>query len=210
MKKTLLLSFAFACALGASAQITKGTKLLGGNHTWYKTTIETNNNTTDQKSYFLQPSFGIAVRDNVAFGVRGGYQSQDYGPGSGFQDHTYKGFTAGVFARRYAGLGSRFYVFGDGGLDFSRNKLRQTNTDFVRTAKTTGVTLGVSPGVTYAATRRLHLEVMLANLLSFGFNQTDDESNSLGGRNFTRTQNFNASVNGSAFSQLNIGFRIVL
>src|SRR4051812_20144592 len=101
MKKLLLLTFAslFFLSFTSSAQITKGSVLLGGGISGGKGKSGSSPNESTSSSFSLYPTLGIAVKDNAVVGLRLSYSRSQSGQSNiNFSDKQ-NGYSAGVFYR---------------------------------------------------------------------------------------------------------------
>lgn len=180
MRTTLLfLSFIFIGGV-LNAQITKGSKLIGGNLSFGSSKGESNSQQYETKSsYFdIEPSFGIAVKENLVIGGYIGYRISNNKTISETSESNTKTntYSAGAFVRKYKQLGkSDFYLFGQASLYFYNwtEKVEAQNTQQSdRRRQEVGV--NIRPGVSYAVNKRLHLELGMHNLLSAGFSYAKD------------------------------------
>src|SRR5690349_2661866 len=77
MKLKLLFSVVFVCTLLTTsyAQINKGKILAGGNFSYSKTSDRPEQQPEDRKiqTTSVQPSFGVAIKENLIVGVFGNY-----------------------------------------------------------------------------------------------------------------------------------------
>jgi hypothetical protein len=180
MKKIYLLVTFFMAVLISQAQIKKGGILLGGN-VGFSTQSGSPGDpatsyTTTATSFFLNPSYGKAVRDNLLIGFDLSYSgSKNYSdqnlvnPGQTFTGRIHD-YGAGFFVRRYKNLGSGFSLFLQGRLGVFYQKQTDENTNSTATdpdvnSKEYIVNLGFYPGISYAVSRRVQLETGFQNLI---------------------------------------------
>lgn len=146
MKKFIVLLFLISCISVSYAQLQKGSIFLGGqisvNH------INSDNETTD---YFIVPRFGGFVSNNVVLGIDAGYSEINseklviVGP---FIRYIYKPFEVAGFYNDFLFT----YGFGEGDINESTYDVNQFS-------------IGLSPGVLFQVTRKLHFEASFGNLL---------------------------------------------
>jgi hypothetical protein len=118
MKKILLSTIISATiSFVANAQISKGSVLLGGGLNISK--IKSENSTppspeTNQTNFSINPAIGIAIKENLVFGVLLSYGNSEntYGSPSQVQENDYSSYGGGVFLRRYLVLGKDFMPLG--------------------------------------------------------------------------------------------------
>jgi hypothetical protein len=73
-----------------------------------------------------------------------------------------------------------------------------------------GITLALTPGISYAVSKRFHLETSLNQLVSLSYSKTETEHISLLGRNLEKQKNLAFQSNLSSTIPLSIGFRFLL
>lgn len=211
MKKILLFAiFTFFIASIASAQIPKGSLLLGGGLNFGNNKSESGNFTTKQNSFNISGSLGVAIKENTFLGGFLNYGQSDIKNSNAPGKSEGTSYGAGVFLRRYLLLGKKFYLFGDADLRYSHNKSFQfTGIDNQTTTKGWGVNLDVSPGISYALTKKFHLELGFYELVGIGYGKNKTETIALGGSSTSKNSSFGFRSNVGTSTPLNIGFRFL-
>lgn len=184
MKKTVLFSFVFiiAATVTTQAQITQGSKLIGGNFSFGSTKGEYEGSPAKIKntSYNINPSFGIAVKENLIAGINlGYYNNKNHNTGVQPESKTSTDrYTVGVFIRKYKQLGkSDFYLFGEGGAYYNASKQKQESGNMVQVnSKIQNIGINLKPGVAYAVNKWLHLEIGLNDLLDAAYSSRKDKT----------------------------------
>lgn len=210
MKRHLLLTLGvIAISFASQAQITKGTVLLGGTVGASTYTTETFSTKYKARGFTLSPSAGFTVKDNHVVGI-----SLTYGHGSTkstYTDLTNDTYGAGVFYRRYLPLGKSFYFYGQADARYSYFK-----SDFIQDPayKTSNEQkfgrLSLSPGITYAVSKRFHLEVAMNDIISLNYNDTQYHWISSSDSRYDKNKGFNFESHMNLSTDLVIGFRILL
>src|SRR5215218_4159663 len=120
MKKTLLLAFSlFLIATVSHAQITKGSVLLGGNIGFGGSKDEYGNQ-PEVHTFTFNPVLGIAVKENLVTGINIFYNhSKTTNNMPGKQEAGVTG--GGLFVRKYVPLGMKFYLYGQGNINYTSN-----------------------------------------------------------------------------------------
>lgn len=219
MKKRLLVVITIiSLTATAQAQIKKGSLLLGGDFGFTTQKTESINNSATigkYNTFYLSPTVGVAVRNNLVVGGSLSYATQTDKRESINYSNEYHGYGAGVFVRKYKPLGtSGFYVFGQGGLYFNyiTTEINESQLfSVVRKTKITGTALQVTPGISYAVSNRFHLETGFNQLLSLMYVQQKNTEESSG----TVTGDKSSGI--SLYTSLNnvqstfyLGFRLLL
>jgi hypothetical protein len=224
MKKLILLTVATSCmAITSYAQITKGSTFLGGSIHLFAGKEEPTNNSAESKTtnWGFRPQLGKVIAENKVAGIflnTSQSLSRQSSPSSSlFAETRISSYGGGAFYRQYYPLGKRFYLFGDGsfGLHFDKDERKGNNgmTNFVyQRSKGREVNVGLTPGISFAATRKLHLEAAFSNLVylryrtytTTDFSAPGIESRAVEGRQFT------ANADANAFSGMVIGLRWIL
>lgn len=213
MKLTVCFSaLCLLCSLATSAQLNKGSVLLGGSLQGNTFRFQ-DQNRTDNKSHRIQfaPSVGLLVRDNLAFGINTALSGGKNKASDGTVYEKYRGGSLGLFVRRYMPLGKSFFLFGEAGAGFSfDNTFRYPpNNAQEQTDKTNSWTLNLYPGLTYAVSKRLLLEAGLNGIAQASYSVRKTRgSNNPGGNTTSRISSFNTNASGAI--PLNIGFRFVI
>lgn len=210
MKKIILLGILLFCASITNAQISKGTILSGGSISANKSKTEYPQYEAKAHGFSFYPSVGITVKNNLVFGIRGGYQNDKIKYiVSNFETST-KGYLGGLFLRKYMSLGKAFYLFGETGATYFYIKQDETATA-QRITKIHGFDLYLYPGIAYAVNKRIHLELSLNDLVSLSYtkNTTDNIAGGIS-QVHTESKGFSFGTNFSTSSPLSVGFRFVL
>lgn len=143
----------------AQAQVKKGDVLLGGG---LSVSSDKNQQGTSTSSFGIYPSIGIAVKDNLVVGANLQYQHYKYDYLQTKSDAY--GLTA--FVRKYKPLGSGFALFLEGDLGFGYQKqttLQNSNTVSSKD-QIYKVMAGFTPGIAYAVSKRVQLEMSFMNM----------------------------------------------
>ncbi len=207
----------------SNAQITKGSTFLGGSLSVLSDKSEFTPNTNLENkitNWSIRPQIGKAISENKIAGIFLNFGRSKYiqtvAPASSTEsiNSTYGG---GFFYRRYYPLNKRFFLFGDAGLGINFGKDERSNdngtTNYVYyKSKSTEGNLALAPGISFAATKKLHLELALNNLLSFSY-QSSKVTEYTSPNTVFRTTNrkiFSANANATAFSNIAVGVRWIL
>lgn len=215
MRKCLLLTTAtFLISFIASAQIGKGSVLLGGNISGYFNKYKSSNSNynPDHNGFSVSPSVGIATKENNVWGITGNYDINTNSTSSPGQYQS-TAFGAGIFYRKHITLGKGFYLFGHASAGYSKYKSNLNEDGILRDrTETTNQSIGINahPGITYTVSNRMHLEVGLNSLLYLGYdNEKNIRTSPSGESNYTR-KSFSLRTNLSSANPLSVGFRFVL
>jgi len=224
MKKNLLLALAgFLFAMAANAQIPKGSVFIGGSMHFSSDKRRPSATTTVETAYTswsLRPQVGKAIDNNKIAGVflntAGSNNKQTSQPSnlSQTKSTTYGG---GFFLRNYFSIANRLYLFGEGALGIAATKSEALSDNgtvryIFNSSKGFESTLSLTPGISFAATKKVHLEASLNNLFLLTFNSGTSEEFSSPGNLFreTKTKYFRASANANGFNNLFLGVRFIL
>jgi hypothetical protein len=212
MRKLLLFTFvAFYFSSLTHAQIRKGSVLLGGSLSFSSGKNDINGIENKGTNVYISPSLGIAVRDNWVVGASAGFSSRiDKGNNTSWHVEE-DGIQTGAFVRRYLQLSKSFYLYGEGNVRYSTfERNENSNTTELRNYKTKSISASVIPGITFAVSKRVHLEAYINELISLGYNKTTLERISLGERNYEKSNGIYLATNFSTTNPLSIGFRFLL
>jgi hypothetical protein len=211
MKKSTLLLFSILwMSAYAEAQIRKGSFLLGGGIGFSVARSPGPLGTQEQRGLNISPSLGLAIKENLVLGLSGQYASSDTKIGNNPYTQYSNAYSAGMFVRKYMLLANRFYLFGEGGLNFRRVRDKSEYNGVVNSITNKSVNLTFYPGLAYAIHKNFHLEVGLNNLLTLGHSWYKEVQTLQTGTQVNKGSATYFSTNFSAASPLTVGFRIVL
>ncbi|HUC79883.1 MAG TPA: outer membrane beta-barrel protein [Flavisolibacter sp.] len=227
MRKIYALTIALVCfSFLSQAQISKGSNFLGGSVGYYNMESEDTNpqvpnlyRETKQSRFSILPQIGIAIKENQVFGVSLNYTSNRYEQENNVGISKAKGslYGGGIFYRRYFPIAQRFLLFGNGDLgvvfDKGETVTSAGTTNYVSVkSKGQRVSLALTPGISFAASRKLFLETSFNGLLNVMYNSsTQDDFNQQGNVILTQDQKtFSANADANGFSALAVGIRWIL
>lgn len=218
MKRKLLFILTIVClATAAQAQIGKGSILLGGDlgfSTQKTEPIENVSDTRKLNGFYISPTVGVAIRNNLVVGGNLSYRNQSEKRDLNDYSSKYNGYGAGAFVRKYKPVGkSGFYVFGQAGLQFgySDQELRSDGSPVIQKSKITNVGINIYPGISYAVSKRFHLESGFNNLLSLNYTREKSFLESPGAISGYTTNGLSLSSSlSNAQSAFYVGFRVLL
>lgn len=217
MRKITLFTMAMICLhVISNAQISKGSVFLGGSFNGFSYSLKEDaapNYESKNSGFGILPQIGKAIGTNKIVGISFGYnQSTNESTFNSRKEKT-TGYSAGIFYRRYYPLSTRFYLFGQGLVAWNRNKESQEiNNILQRTTDYNNINFSITPGISYAASKKLHLEASLNQIASVGYSVGKSKGyNANGTVAGTSTQkSFGISGNGNGFSNITIGLRWIL
>lgn len=217
MKKVLLFAFtAIAISTVTYGQIEKGTVLLGGNLNFGTSKSENSTLSSHYKnetsSYGFTPSVGFTIKPNTIVGLQLGYahSKNTSEPNSGTQEHN--DYSAEIFLRRYLTLGKGFYVFAQPGVFFNRNIYEYITNSSNQENKGWNVGVSLYPGISYAVSKRFHLEAGLGNFANLSYSKSQSESKDISSNQMatSKSSGFSFSSSLSDNSSISIGFRFFI
>jgi hypothetical protein len=215
MRKLYILTMAMVClSLASQAQITKGSTFLGGSFSFGGGSGESENPPNPKSENFgwtFRPQSGKAISTNKVLGLflTAGSDKTEYRTGVSKSITKSSSYGGGVFLRQYHPLSSRFYLFGDGSLGVAFTKYeRKDSTVFAWEDKITNIGLSITPGISFAASQRLHLEAALNSLVSMSYSSSE-RTYGFSGATPTKENNryFSVGANANGFSGLSVGLR---
>ena len=210
MKRIVLSTLILFCiASVANAQITKGTKLLGGNLSTSLSKSDTEP-LNRQFGITINPSLGFTYKDNHVIGFTATYGHSD----SRYQNTRSESDTygAGVFYRRYLTLGKGFYLFGQANAGYTLYDADQYSHQSFNGQKSRQHNMGISlyPGVAFAVNKRIHLELGMNNLATLNYSTNTTKTYFPGFHSEAKYSGVNFYTNANPQSDLSVGFRIAL
>ena len=212
MEKLFVLILLLIQASITSAQIGKGTWLMGGNTGFsvQKTDDNLSAGGSRSKEFIFAPTVGRAVRQNFILGIGANY-GRTWSPNEDDQTKAYAhGFGAFLFVRKYAILGKGFFLFAEPSLYYFEREQRLSGMQIVRNSDVWNTGLTVYPGVAYAANKWLHLELSMNQLVGINYQGIKSFSQSPGiAAQWSEDDSWSVGVNANN-SAFTIGARIVL
>lgn len=216
MKYLYILSFVIVCSGTARAQVNKGEIVLGGNIGYQDQASNgvTPPSPTTFHNLNINPSIGKAIRENLVLGLDLSYSHGSSGSGSGSQaqySNASNGFFAGVFLRRYKGLGNGFYLFGQAEIGSGYSHTSTDNPASVETSyrsNSYSASFQLYPGIAYALNRHWQIEAGLPNFFAINYSHTR-ETMVYSGQNEQPGTNHYFSINSSLTgnNQFTVGIR---
>jgi hypothetical protein len=212
MRKYLLFtSIAFTLMVNTlNAQITKGSILLGGNLSFGTSTTKNSSFETDNNIFSINPAIGVAIKENSVLGISFNYfmYTQNNTLSNAYKEDA-NSYGGGLFYRQYKSLSSKFYLFGDAGANYYTTKMTRESPGLIQNYKSNSVNLSLYPGITYAVSKRFHLEAALNNLLNINYSSA--KTTTMGSAPRTESTNgFSFMTNISSGVPLSLGFRFII
>ena len=201
MKEFLLITVG-VCLTGivAAQVIHKGDKLLGGSFGAYA--HNTSQNTADNRNSNagIYPSLSFGIRNNLAWGVRGGIGYNRIQNVQNATEYVQSSFSSGLglFVKKYNALQNRFGFYFDNSLTgnvYTSKSANQLNPPNV--SKGWGIGYQLSPGIFYQFTDRFFGEANIGGL--HASYSTSDNNN---------TDQFSVGASFLQFFNLGINYRI--
>lgn len=214
MRKIILTIIVSIFVCSANAQITKGSVFLGGDISGSSQKTKTTDDITAYKQNMINifPVFGKAIKDNLVLGVNAGFGIYDDNNLENDWKHKTNSYSAGVFLRKYKNIGtSGFYLFVQGGFGagYMNQKQEGPSPDNFHELKRISVGVNAYPGLSYAVSRKLHLETGFNNLLTLNYFHDKIEAGSPLTNYKANGFSIASSLN-NATSALYLGFRLLI
>lgn len=220
-----LIPLSLLIGFSARAQVKKGDILLGGNIGFssynYNPGNPNNGPQENQTGVNVTPSVAWAIKDNLLEGfdlLYAGSNSTEKASSpttyeSSLDEHTYG---AGFFLRKYKYLGAGFSVFAQGRLGGNYSNTKNTNYDGDGTQdneKSYGISLGFYPGLAYAVSSRIQVEMGFQNLVAATYSNTKEDVLNPAGSVATTNKINSFSINtglGGSLQSFALGIRVLL
>ncbi len=212
MRKYLLFtSMAFILANTLNAQISKGSILIGGNLSLGTSTTKYQTYEIDNNYLSINPAIGVAIKENSVLGISLSYSmyTQKNTLLNAYKEDA-NAYGGGLFYRQYKSLSNRFYLFGEAGAGYYNTKVTREAPDFIQIFKNNSVNLNLYPGITYAVSKRFHLEAALHNLLNLNYSSAKTTTMGSAPTSETKTDGFSFMTNVGTGVPLSLGFRFVI
>jgi hypothetical protein len=215
MLKHYLLALLLMVFFCSSAQIKKGSILLGGQLFYYNDKNETDNFTQSYQGGSIGVSVGKAYKENrvAGFTIAFSPSKQDnIRNGNDTFNLNYHRFDIGVFLREYKRLAKDFYFFGQIDAAFITSNQKEDykrGGDLKATQK--GGFISLTPGISYQVFTKMQLELTIPNILGLQYLVTKIDSQNLQVQSSKRKQmSFYSNVNNNtSLGWLGVGFRFI-
>ncbi|OQP66073.1 hypothetical protein A3860_15940 [Niastella vici] len=211
-----MIAFAFSLFTTAHAQIKKGGIWLGGSVGYSETKTDNPGTTTDPKSKTIgvYPAIGFVVKDNLVFGIALNYNNYKTEDNAYIKEQKDKGFGGGVFLRQYVPIVNRLYIFGQLNAFYGSTRSNWTQNDYsgpTKYKKTSWAgNLTVSPGVSVAINKSLHLETGFSNLFYASYSKNKQSLDISAPASETKSSSFSMGASLENASTFYVGFRFLL
>jgi hypothetical protein len=217
MKRVITLSLIVFFALNASAQFTKGNKVLGfGFNTgqFSNNTISTNTS-QETKGFGLNGSLSFAKAKSETrlngFVFNAGYTksiSKNSNPFS--NDQLTENYMAGVgyFIRKYKSLGKNFFVFGEAQGEVSFDRYISRSSTFYTNANQYQAGIGIYPGLAYKWNNRFLFELRFADFARVGYSYSERKQETTS--DYSRSFSFGTSLGLGYLNNIGIGARWII
>lgn len=222
MKKITLLTVVLFVTLISRAQITKGSTFIGGHISGSSAQEKADNSDAEIKGSYLGVGleFGKFFAKNKAAGLFINYSSDKYKqnmPANSYKNTKEShGFATGFFYRQYFPLSSKWYLFGEADLSYGKSKSEENSND-VQTIKGKGwgISASITPGLSFAAGKRLFIETAFKDLFSLYYSHSKSDCyNAAGtftGSSQRKSLGATANTDGSSYLQnIQFGLRWIL
>ena len=217
MRKSYLVALLVFSSSILSAQIQKGSVLIGGQLNFSTTKNETEDIHSKSTGGTIAISIGKAINENTVLGLNLSFsprEEKNVYRWIDTADISYQHWSYGVFLREYKRLAKGLLLFGQGDAGYISSKQTEDykSTPGELTYRQQGAYLSVAPGIAYQLFKKMQVELMLSNLLYLQYTVTKTESEIAQVPNTKRNEfSFNSNLNNnSSLGGLGIGFRFVL
>lgn len=217
MKKIYLLAFTALLAITTlKAQITEGKWLAIGGISGGISNRSTAPNEESKGSQFgVQLQLGKAIKNNVVVGGLVGFntsRNRQFFNNNEISRGNFRSATIGVFARHYKSLGKGFNIFAQSTalVNASRDKSSIPNGASFVSSRSTVVSIGLAPGISYQIAKKLQVELVANNLLSLQYHNTKQYSVNQPTRTNTSFSASTSLNNGLNLGAMALGFTLIL
>ena len=217
MKKLIFSLAALAMGFAASAQISQGSIMIGGNLGFTSTGagketssvggVSMSKDRTAISEWNFTPSVGYFLTDALAAGVRLNFASSNVKQVSSADFSKTENVNAmdigiGVFGRYYKSLGSNFYLYGDLGINYMTGSYTDKKEDPNDVTKIidadkismSGFGVTLTPGVAYFPAENWAVDFNLNNILNYSSTTVTEEAPNNGGKVETTDSDFGVGL----------------
>ena len=217
MKRHLLFAMFVVLVFNASAQFTKGEKILSGN-IGFNTNKNSNNNgivvlENNNTNFYVGASIGWVKTEKRISGFKIGYYNALTNNNNGFDKTTNNSITVGIFNQYIKSFNKNLFGFLEtnlnGGYTWGNYTPMLSTTGGYKT-KGYNISTNTNIGIGYRITEHLIADATLTNLLAMSYSYSGGETNTLPLQN-SKNSNFNISTGLTSFNlnNINFGFRWV-
>lgn len=219
MTKKILVPLLTICCLSnfTFGQIKINSVLLGGQVSYYSSDIGYSGNQPNQKNKnaSFNISIGKTLKENSVYGLNLTYSPakvEAFYNGANYFSSKVNQYNFGIFYRKYNKLAKDFYFFTEFGASYINAS--QTNTDTLgiklETIKQSGGQVFLTPGLSYRILNKLHLEIIIPNILTIQYAVTKDKTPTQEANQ--KQFSFNSSLNstGGGLTFVGVGFHFIL
>jgi hypothetical protein len=226
MTRILLLPVLLLSSFMVNGQFKKNDILSGGqlSYSYYSTTntypyVTYSAGDSKNSNGNFTISAGKALNENTMFGLNFSYLPSSYTNYPSLNNdillkNRTDGFSAGIFYRKYKGLGKEFFFFGEvsalygwsntSGKDSIGQKLVSGSTSFISAS--------LYPGIAYRVSKLLFLELSIPSLFYIGYSKSNTLSTEANLSQTNKNDQFyiSTSLGSNPLTALGIGFRLIL
>jgi hypothetical protein len=219
MTKRILVTLLTICCFSnfTNAQIKTSSVLLGGQIGYYSSDVSYSGSQPNEKNNnaSFNISIGKALKENSVYGLNLTYSPvkvDNFYNGANYISSKLNQYNLGIFYRKYKKLGKDFYFFTELGASYIN--MKETNTDTLgtdlETIKQSGGQIFLTPGLSYKILNKLHLEIIIPNLVTTEYIVSKDKTpaQKANQKQFL----FNTSLNstGGGLTFVGVGFHFIL
>lgn len=205
---------AYCASLPTTAQINKGSILLGGQISYASTNANYGTSQPNQKNKngLFNISVGKTIKENSVLGISLAYGSskgENNYNGSLFMNLKVNQYAFEVYYRLYKKLAKNFYFFGEfgGGYITSNQTDKDTSGNNKVKYSQTGGDLYLTPGLSYKILKKLQVEILIPRIVDVRYTVSKTKSQT---ENFKENQFiFNTNLNPTSLSFLGVGFSYI-
>jgi hypothetical protein len=200
-----------------SAQVKKGSILLGGQLYYSTGTTESGDFKTKSSGGSIGVSIGKAIKENTVAGLNLSFSPRKEVNVIKWPDTanvSIHNSNYGVFIRQYKQVAKGLFLFGEAEAGYTRATQTEEYKNITGDVsyKQQAVYISLAPGLAYQLLKKMQVELMLSNLLSLRYLVTETESDITQVTNTKRKEfSFYSNLNSnSSLGGLAIGFRFLL
>ncbi len=218
-KKSTILALLVVVTTMANAQFNKGQKVLGGNFGFSTGKSKSSENyTSHQNSFTINPSFAKFTKSNQLCGIGVGYgysRLQNKTPNNAQNSNSInQSLGVNVFSQRFYSIAKKLYftlnIPASVYYVYAKNTLESTNAIIENKSNGYSLNVSVAPGLSYQLNNRWLFDAYLSNVINVGFSHSQSKTSNPNSKTKSDSFGISSSLSNTNLGNIGLGFRYLL